>query len=46
MTKREISVTRLGEMVDMISCLAVYEGRAKYKAPKRRMSFDEAMALD
>ena len=29
--------TRFGEMIDMISCLAVYNGRAKLKKKKTRM---------
>lgn len=29
--------TRFGEMIDMISCLAVYNGTAKLKKKKTRM---------
>ena len=41
MTKQEILVTRYGEMSDMISCYAIFNG-AK---PKKKMSFDDAMKL-
>ena len=34
MSTQEIMTTRLGEMLDMISCLSIYEGGATYKAPK------------
>ena len=34
MSTQEIMATRFGEMLDMISCLSIYEGGAKYKAPK------------
>lgn len=34
MSTQEIMHTRLGEMTDMISCLSIYEGGAKYKPPK------------
>ena len=44
MTKQEIMVTRYGEMTDMISCLAIYNG-AEPKKKKKRMSFDEAISL-
>lgn len=37
-------VTRYGEMIDMISCLAIYNG-ADPKRKKRTFSFDEALAL-
>ena len=37
--------TRYGEMLDMISCLAISEGRVHYKKPRHRMAFDEAIAL-
>lgn len=36
MSKQEILVTPIGEMDDMISCLAIYEGSAKPKKPKMR----------
>lgn len=44
MTKQEILVTRYGEMTDMISCLAIYNGADPKKKPKK-FSFDEALAL-
>lgn len=42
MTKHEILYTRYGEMLDMISCLAIENG-AKPKKPK--MSFIDFMKL-
>lgn len=44
MSKREILVTRYGEMVDMITCMAIENGVAKEKK-QRHWSFDDAMAL-
>ena len=43
MTKQEILVTRYGEMSDMISCYAIFNG-AEPKH-KRKLTFDEAMSL-
>lgn len=45
MEKREIMVTRVAEMLDMISCFAIYNGTANQKVKKRRLSYDEAIAL-
>lgn len=45
MTRQEILVTPLGEMQDMISCLAIYEGMAKPKKQKKNWSYDEAINL-
>lgn len=44
MSKQEIMATRYGEMADMISCYAIFNG-AKPKKKARKMSFDEAIAL-
>ena len=41
MTKQEIIVTRYGEMSDMISCYAIFNGAD----PKHRLDYDEAIAL-
>lgn len=43
MTKQEIMVTRYGEMGDMISCYAIFNGAEPKK--KRKMTFDEALML-
>lgn len=43
MTKQEIMVTRYGEMSDMISCYAIFNGAEAKKTKK--MSFEEAMKL-
>ena len=45
MARQEILVTPYGEMQDMISCLAIYEGIAKPKKAKRKMTYDEAINL-
>lgn len=43
MTKQEIMVTKVGELRDMISCLAIYSGSAKPK--KKTLSFMEQMEV-
>lgn len=43
MGKEEILCTPIGEMMDMLSCLSIYEGGAKEKAPK--MSMEEFLQL-
>ena len=42
MSRQETINTTLGEMCDLISCLAIYNGNAKEKT---RRSFDEALSL-
>lgn len=42
MSKAEILVTTVGEMQDMIACMAIVNGVAK---EKKRMTFDEMLAL-
>lgn len=42
MTKQEIMVTRYGEMSDMISCYAIFNGA---EPKKKKMSFDDALKL-
>lgn len=44
MTREEIMRTRVGEMHDMISCLAVYNGAAKEKQDLH-LSYDDAINL-
>lgn len=44
MSKQEIMVTRYGEMGDMISCYAIFNG-AEPKKKKYAMTFDEALML-
>jgi len=44
MGRREILLTRYGEMLDMIACLDIQHG-APPKKEKRKMSFQEAIAL-
>lgn len=45
MKRQEIIATRYGEMLDMISCLSIYNGGAEQKIKKRKLSFDEALSL-
>lgn len=45
MSKREILCTKYGEMVDMLTCMAIENGAAKEKRNKKRWNFDEAIAL-
>lgn len=42
MSKREILVTRYGEMADMIACFAIYNG-AEPKEKHKKLSYDEAI---
>ena len=42
MTRQETINTTLGEMNDLISCLAIYNGNAKERTKR---SFDDALAL-
>lgn len=44
MSKQEILITPYGEMLDMIACLAIYEGNAEPKT-KHKWTFDEVMRL-
>ena len=45
MDRREILVTRYGEMMDMIACLAIFNGSAKPKKRKPKLSYMEVMRL-
>lgn len=38
-------VTRVGELKDMISCLAIYSGNAKPRKKKSYLSFEEQMGV-
>lgn len=42
MSTQEIMNTTYGEMVDMISCLSIYEGGAEQKI---RMSYEDVMKM-
>lgn len=44
MGKEEILCTPIGEMLDMLSCLSIYEGGAKQKPPK--MTMEELLSLE
>lgn len=45
MQRAEIINTRYGEMLDMISALSIYDGRASAAEKKKTLSFDEIMKL-
>ena len=45
MQKQEILNTRYSEMLDMISCLAIYNGADPKKHKKVLTDFDAVMAL-
>ena len=47
MGRREILVTRFGEMQDMIACLSIYDGSAvpKRAAAQQYTDFDQAIKL-
>lgn len=46
MDRREILITRYGEMMDMIACLSIFEGTAVPKKKKSILTdFDEIMRL-
>ncbi len=45
MSKKEILITRYGEMTDMITCYAIFNG-AEPKKKKSRMTFEQAMLLN
>ena len=44
MSKQEILCTPIGEMLDMLACMAIFEGGAKEKAPQ--MTMNEIFELD
>lgn len=41
MEKREILTTRYGEMLDLISCFAIYNGNAEPGTKTNKLSNDE-----
>lgn len=45
MQKTEILDLKYGEMMDMINCMTIYNGGAKQKAKRRRLSYDDAINL-
>jgi len=44
MGRQETLCTRIGEMNDLIACMAIYNGAVQPAAKKRKMTFDECMA--
>ena len=45
MARRETLITRYGELLDMILCLAIFEGRAEEKPRKRTYAIFDALEL-
>lgn len=45
MDRREILITRYGEMMDMLACMSIYEGSAEPKKQKKKLSFEEITRL-
>ena len=45
MSKAEILVTELGELRDMISCLAIYNGAARYRSRSVLTRFDDTLEV-
>ena len=45
MTRAEVWSASLWEMQDMLAALAIYNGVAQQKRPKRQWTYDEVMAL-
>lgn len=46
MSRQEIIVTKYSEMVDMITCLSIYNGSMVPKTTKKIYNFDAAMAAE
>lgn len=44
MNRQEVMLTKVGEMLDMISCLSVYNGSAEIKE-NNKLTYDEAISL-
>lgn len=45
MTRREILCTTYGEMLDMISCLAIYNGAEPAQSPSTVTSVEETLEV-
>lgn len=46
MTRQEILITQYSEMVDMITCLSIYNGTLQPAATQTIYNFDAAMAVE
>lgn len=46
MSKQEVLTLRYGEMVDMLACYFIDEGRAKPKKKKRKLTMEEIFRLE
>lgn len=44
MNEQEVMMSGVGEMLDMISCLSVYNGGAE--VAKKKLTYDEIMRLE
>lgn len=45
MSRQEVISTRYGEMLDMISCLSIYNGGAQPKKRAKKWDYDDAINL-
>ena len=45
MDKRETLLSPYGEFMDLIACDAIYKGQAKQKRPKKKLKFEDFIAL-
>ena len=45
MGRQEILTTRYGELLDLISCLAIYSGSAEPAGQSRTLSIDESLEV-
>lgn len=45
MARSDTLNTVYGEFLDLLACDAIAQGQAKQKKPKKKMSFDEFIAL-
>lgn len=41
MNRREVMATRWGEMMDLVACMAIWNGVAKPKRKKKVLSFED-----
>lgn len=45
MTREETLSTGYGEFMDLMACDAISKGNAKYRRPKKRMTFEELLKV-
>ena len=45
MSREETLNTGYGEFMDLMACDAISKGQAKYRRPKKRMTFEELLKV-